>query len=72
MYKFLFATLIFIIANFSYLQAQQFPQDYWHEGEITLFYGQIFQGIIKYDNEKDNVQITSTNNGSVKHTVLAM
>ncbi len=66
MYKFLFVTLIFIIANFSYLQAQQFPQDYWHEGEITLFDGQVFQGIIKYDNEKDNVQITSTNNGSIK------
>lgn len=65
-YKLCFATLIFILGNLSYLQAQQFPQDYWHEGEITLFDEQNFQGRIKYDLEKDNVQITLTSNGSVK------
>jgi hypothetical protein len=66
MYKFLFATLTFLFFTFSSLQAQQFPQDYWHEGEITLFDEQNFQGRIKYDLEKDNVQITLTSNGSVK------
>lgn len=65
-YKLCFATLIFILGNLSYLQAQQFPQDYWHEGEVTLFDEQNFQGRIKYDLEKNNVQVTLTSNGSVK------
>jgi hypothetical protein len=45
---------------------QNFPKDYWHEGELTLFNGENMQGHIKYDLEKDNVQITLQNNKSVK------
>lgn len=43
------------------LQAQTFPKDVWHEGEITLFSGENMTGLIKYNLDNDNVQVRLAN-----------
>jgi hypothetical protein len=67
-YFFAFFFVCFVLHSMTVtkLHAQNFPQDYWHEGEVTLFDEQNFQGRIKYNLEKDNVQVTLASNGSVK------
>jgi hypothetical protein len=66
--KFRLVFIVFLVSfcHIIVVQAQQFPKDYWHEGELTLFNGENMQGRVKYDLEKDNVQITLATNGSVK------
>jgi hypothetical protein len=46
-----------IFLGFSQLNAQQFSKDFWHLGEVDLFAGETYRGKIKYDLEKDNLQI---------------
>lgn len=43
------------------LQAQTFPKDVWHEGEITLFNGENMTGWVKYNLDNDNVQVRLAN-----------
>ncbi len=63
--KFSFITIL-LFSLCTSIFAQKFPQDYWHEGELTLFSGEILTGLIKYDLEKENVQVTLSSNGAVK------
>ncbi|TAD99673.1 MAG: hypothetical protein EAZ97_08175 [Bacteroidetes bacterium] len=52
--------IIFFLCLFSasvYAQDKQFSWDYWHNGEVNLFNGESYQGKIKYDWEKNSVQL---------------
>jgi hypothetical protein len=62
----LYCTIILFFLAILPVFSQNFPHDYWHEGELTLFSGENLVGRIKYDLEKDNIQITLSSNGTVK------
>jgi hypothetical protein len=58
----IFLTLLALVLTFSYVKAQTFPSDIWHDGRIVLVSEDTLKGPLKYDFENDIVQI---NNGGI-------
>ncbi len=54
-------SLFFVCVTFVGL-GQEFSKDAWHEGEITLFNGESYTGLIKYNLENNSLQLRLPNN----------
>ncbi|WP_017732558.1 hypothetical protein [Nafulsella turpanensis] len=52
-----FLTFTFSLIFTFYAQAQIFPSEIWHPGEAVLITGDTLEGLIKYDLEKDAIQL---------------
>ncbi|WP_143960746.1 hypothetical protein [Litoribacter populi] len=55
MKKYFYIVLLTLI-SVSFVQAQEFPSQVWHEGRLFLIDGEILEGPIKYDLETNTVQ----------------
>lgn len=44
------------------LEAQRFPHEFWHEGKVVLLAGDTLYGEIKYDLERDVIQLRRGSN----------
>ena len=49
------------LAAFSFAQAQEFPSELWHEGKLVHIEGDTIKGLIKYDLERDIIQVQGSN-----------
>ncbi|MDX1904050.1 MAG: hypothetical protein SFU27_07825 [Thermonemataceae bacterium] len=54
-----FYLLFFFLGVFQNLSAQKFlfSKDYWHEGEVRLVNGEVYQGLLKYNLEYDMLEL---------------
>ena len=53
----IFLTFIFSLIFSLSVQAQVFPSEIWHRGKAVLVSGDTLEGLIKYDLEKDAIQL---------------
>ena len=53
----IFLTFIFSLFFSFSVQAQVFPSEIWHRGKAVLVSGDTLEGLIKYDLEKDAIQL---------------
>jgi hypothetical protein len=53
--------IVFLFLSFL-LKGQEFSKDAWHEGEVTLFSGESYTGLIKYNLENNSLQLRLADN----------
>ncbi|NOT73785.1 MAG: hypothetical protein HOP08_02570 [Cyclobacteriaceae bacterium] len=53
--------IFFILIQTHIINAQKFPSDLWHEGKLVLEDGDTLKGNVKYDLEKDLIQLDVNN-----------
>lgn len=69
-----FCLIFFFWVNFQNLSAQKFlfSKDYWHEGEVRLVTGEVYQGLLKYNLEYDMLELKAqSRNRVLSHVHIA-
>ena len=57
MKKLIYIFIISLLLIHGGVNAQQLSRDFWHDGEINLFSGEVLKGKLRYDLENDNIQL---------------